>query len=286
MKKKLMIIGAVLLTVLLVAGAILGVRAGKNIKKMREEAEQEKMVTPVPTLAPVTPVPAVTATPTPEPAENGYRFYGFGEVLESYMSSKQIGQLKEQTARYLKNSLIHREVSGIICTEYVEEEPQKKQITGYLQLDDNSLLKFQYDFRRETVTLMDTVTTMEELQDKKNRPYGQHLTEEERRRQEEILEQEEEAQRQAASQTSSQVITVPERNNRNPSVINRNPVSYPPYQSIQTPQETYIDPSEEQIDPSQLWDGEIWEEDSWEEPDWDAIEEEQIPGIPEFTDGE
>lgn len=265
-KKKLMIIGAVLLAVLLTAGAILGVRAGKNIKKLRKEAEQEKMVTPVPTLAPITPVPSVSAAPTPEPAENGYQFYGFEKILEAYMSSKQIGQLKEQTARYLKNSLIHREASSIICTEYVEEEPQKKQITGYLQLDDNSLLKFQYDFRRETVTLMDTVTTMEELQRKKNRPAGQHLTEEGQKRQEEILEQEAEAERQASP--------IPDGSNRNP-------VSYSPYQNIQIPQESHENPSEEQMDPGQLW-----EDESQEEPDWDAIAEEQIPGFPEFTDGE
>ena len=161
MRKRLMILGIVVLVLLLAAGGILGVRAARNLSKRKEEAEKEKLVTPIPTLPAAAPIPTLTAAPTPQPERKGYEFHGFSEQLENYMSMEQIAELQKQTGKYLDNSLIHRGVSNVICTEFVEEDAGKKQLTGYLQLDDNSLLKFVYDFNRDTITLMDTVSSME-----------------------------------------------------------------------------------------------------------------------------
>ena len=78
-----MILGIVVLVLLLAAGGILGVRAARNLSKRKEEAEKEKLVTPIPTLPAAAPIPTLTAAPTPQPERKGYEFHGFSEQLEN-----------------------------------------------------------------------------------------------------------------------------------------------------------------------------------------------------------
>lgn len=286
MKKKIMIIGVVLLGLLIIGGIVLGIRTGRNLATMREEAEKEKLVTPIPTAVDPTPSPVKEPEPTEEP--RGYQFYGFSEQLEEYLSNEQIQKLKEQTSKYLGNSLIHRDVSSVICTEYVEENAGLKEITGYLQLDDNSLLKFVYDFNRDTISLMDTASTMKELQAEQRQVEEGALSEEERQYQEEmtrrILEQEEEAEREAARQLTP--TPTPYSSSRRQSYPSRWYEDSETIYSSYTQQENQDDGGEaleEQIDPYSVW------EDSGKkdiQEDLDAIEEEQIPAFPIFTDGD
>lgn len=286
MKKKIMIIGVVLLGLLIIGGIVLGIRTGRNLANMREEAEKEKLVTPIPTAVDPTPSPVKEPEPTEEP--RGYQFYGFSEQLEEYLSNEQIQKLKEQTSKYLGNSLIHRDVSSVICTEYVEENAGLKEITGYLQLDDNSLLKFVYDFNRDTISLMDTASTMKELQAEQRQVEEGALSEEERQYQEEmtrrILEQEEEAEREAARQLTP--TPTPYSSSWRQSYPSRWYEDSETIYSSYTQQENQDDGGEaleEQIDPYSVW------EDSEKkdiQEDLDAIEEEQIPAFPIFTDGD
>mgnify|MGYP005771683195 CR=1 FL=1 len=295
MRKRLMILGIVVLVLLLAAGGILGVRAARKLSERKEEAEKERLVTPIPTLPAATPIPTLTAAPTPQPEREGYEFYGFSEQLEDYMSMEQIAELQKQTGKYLDNSLIHRSVSNVICTEFVEEDAGKKQLTGYLQLDDNSLLKFVYDFNRDTITLMDTVSSMEDLQAGQERKTEQELSEEEKKRQEEmtqwILEQEAQAEQEAARQAAPTPTPIQNWNSQgNISNGYGTGGSVSVYPSYTQPQQSEIsgsdagDASQEQIDPETLWEDQG--EEILEEPDWDAIAEEQIPLPPVFTDGE